>query len=66
MTVRAKFELTNPDAAEATLTLTATIGEFKGLRNELVKSQYPIPRFRHAIEQVIGKAEAWFDSKGDE
>jgi len=64
--MKASYELKNPNKLEATITLTATVEDFR----ELMKHQpeaWPCWHLRNAIKEVVDKAEATFyaNSKQD-
>ena len=58
-TPRGEFLLTDPDSAEATMTLTMTLREWKELRQQLT-TDYPAWRFGEAICSLVQHAHAKF------
>lgn len=59
--IRTRFELTHPDDAEATLTLTMTLGEWNNLRATLEKAgAYPGWRVARVISDMIVSAREHF------
>lgn len=59
MSVRGLFRLTDPERAEATLTLTMDVGEWKTLRTQL-KDGYPSWRVGSMIGALIDHASQTF------
>jgi hypothetical protein len=65
-TMSAKFQLTNPDTALATLTVTMTITDWKKVRDDLANGQaYASSHLHSLIRKVVTQAEARFDEVGE-
>lgn len=62
--MRARIELQNPDAAIATVTISAPIGEWRKVREQLI-NEYPSWCLSSLLREVITKAEAHFDAKDE-
>jgi hypothetical protein len=62
--VRAEFALKNPDALEATLTLTMTMGEWRRLLSQIVEAgvdvRYPAWKVLDAMRAVISAGDQHF------
>ena len=68
--MKAKVRLENVDRMEATLTVTASIGQFKKVKEALdrgIEENYhaDADRFSRVVRNSIQKAEASFDSETD-
>lgn len=57
--MRGAFQLKNPDAMEATLSLTMTVREWKNLRDQL-PTAYPSWKLGSLIEKTVGSASLIF------
>lgn len=62
--VRTRFKIDKPDAMEATLTVTATVSEWRELRDQLGE-RWPSWDFARQIGNVIRQAERVFDATMD-
>lgn len=58
--MRAVFKIVNPDEVEATITVTATIKDWRALRGQLTNGAWPSWKFSSAITDAIRQAEAKF------
>ncbi len=64
--IRAVYQLTKPDDAGASLTLTMTVGEWKQVRATLNKAgDYPGWRVAEIIGELVGRAAAHFDASSE-
>jgi hypothetical protein len=57
--MRATFQIRNPDEIEATVTVTMTIKEWRGLRGQLTRD-WPSWKFGSVIGDAIRQAEESF------
>lgn len=64
MSVRGLLKLCNPDQAEASLTLTMTIREWKELRASLT-NDYPAWRVGSMIGKLVAQASQAFAEEGE-
>lgn len=64
--IRAVYQLARPDDAEATLTLTMTVGEWKRVRATLNGAgQYPGWRIAEIIGELVSRAAVHFDASSE-
>lgn len=65
--MKAEFKLTRPDDAEAKMTITATIHQWKNIKQSLEKMTYhsDAAAFSYMVRDLIEKAESEFASSGD-
>lgn len=67
--MKAALRLTNPDAVEATISLTMTLEQWKILRVSLASDQHYEPggKLRQAIDDLVRQAtRAFFPSEGEQ
>ena len=57
--MKAAFQIQKPDNMQATIVLTATVGEFRQLRTQL-SDKWPSWEFSRSIGDVIRQAESTF------
>ena len=57
--MKAQFQIQKPDDMQATIVLTATVGEFRQLRAQLCE-KWPSWDFSRSIGDVIRQAESTF------
>lgn len=62
--MRGTFELLKPDEMEATLTVTATVKDWKQLRDQLV-DRYPSWQLSSIVADLVHQAELKFFAKQD-
>lgn len=64
--LRATFQLTNPDTAEASMTITMPVGDWKALRQQLADTKnsmsFPACRLREMVADLIRGAEESFEA----
>jgi hypothetical protein len=60
--MKSMFKLDDPDAADATMTTTMTIGQWRVVRDQITEGKYlhTSACFRDMISDLIKKAEARF------
>lgn len=66
--VFAKIKVQAPEDVQVELSVTMSMGDWVRLHEALPKSpEYPFPKFRRAVEEVIRKAKnSWdYDSRSD-
>ena len=64
--IRARYQLTRPDDADASLTLTMTVGEWRAFAAHLVKDgKYPGWRIANIIHELVESATVHFDATGE-
>lgn len=66
--IKAVYQLTKPDDAEASLTLTMTVGEWRRFRAQLADklvSEYPAWRIATMIADLLERAHDHFSAAGE-
>jgi len=62
--MKATYRLASPDEAEASLTVTLTVRDWRRLLKQLESGNYPSWVLKDTIRELINKADASFSEEG--